>query len=51
MSPETIADAIERAITISNDEYFLLCKNSRKKSECLFSEMSFIDKYIKIIES
>lgn len=51
MSPETIADAIERAITISNDEYFLLCKNSRKKSERLFSEMSFIQKYIKIIES
>lgn len=51
MRPETIADAIERAITVSNDEYFLLCKNSRKKAESLLSEKLFVDKYIKIIES
>lgn len=47
---ETIADAIERALKMTNCEYANFCENSRKKAESLLSENTFVDKYIKIIE-
>lgn len=47
---KAIANAIERALKVSDDNYYSLCKQSRKKAEQLLSEKTFIDKYIKIIE-
>lgn len=50
-NPSSIADAIERALNVTSDEYMLLCKNSRKKAEHLFNENEFVDKYINIINN
>lgn len=47
---KAIANAIKRALKVSDDNYYSLCKQSRKKAEQLLSEKTFIDKYIKIIE-
>ena len=49
--PETIADAIGRALELTAEEYQRLCHKSREKAERLLSEEVFVDKYIKIIES
>lgn len=48
--PESIAEAIERALEVTADGYQLLCRKSREKAELLLSEKTFVDKYIKIIE-
>lgn len=47
---KTIVDAIKRALEVSDDKYYTLCKHSRRKAEMLLSEKTFRDKYIKIIE-
>lgn len=49
--PKSIADAVERALNITDNKYSVFCKQSRDKAERLFSEKSFVDKYIKIIEN
>lgn len=51
MKVSSIADAIECALNVTNEEYQLLCKKSREKAECLLNENSFVEKYIKIIEN
>ena len=48
--PQSIADAIQKAMMVSDDEYTHLCKQSRAKAEQLLSETTFVNKYIKIIE-
>ena len=50
-NPSSIADAIERALNVTSDEYKFLCKNSRRKAELLLNENEFVDKYIKIINN
>lgn len=50
-SPESIANAIERAINLEVDDYDVFCDNSRNKAENLLSENIFIDKYISLIEA
>ncbi len=47
----SIADSIERALNVSDMEYFHLCEQSRAKAERLLSENKFVNQYIKIIES
>lgn len=47
---ETIADAIERALKMTTEEYVHFCENSRKKAENLLSENTFVEKYINVIE-
>lgn len=47
----SIADAIEGALNVTNEEYQLLCKKSREKAECLLNKNTFLAKYIKIIEN
>ena len=49
--PETISNSFEKALKVTNDEYAMLCINSRKRAEELLSEKVFVDKYIKIIEN
>lgn len=49
--PSSIANAIERALNVTSDEYKHLCKNSRKKAEHLLNENEFVDKYINIINN
>ena len=48
--PQSIADAIQKAMMVSDDEYTHLCMLSRAKAEQLLSETTFVNKYIKIIE-
>lgn len=47
---KSIADAVERALNITDNKYSVFCKQSRDKAERLLSEKTFVDKYIKIIE-
>ncbi len=47
---KAIADAIKKALRLTNIEYSHMCKQSRKRAERLLSEKTFLDKYIKIIE-
>lgn len=49
-NPQTIADAIERTLKLTGNEYKTFCRRSRERAEFLLSEKSFVDKYIKIIE-
>lgn len=50
-SPESIANAIEKAITLSDEEYTQFCHNSRKTAETLLSSNTFLEKYIDILEN
>lgn len=50
-NPQTIADAIERTLKLTGNEYKTFCRRSRERAEFLLSEKSFVDKYIKIIEN
>lgn len=50
-NPESIANAVERALKIDVDTYGVFCRNSRNKAEDLLSEGKFIDKYISLIEA
>lgn len=50
-SPEDIADKIEQALKMGEEQYSLYYKNSRNIAEDMLSENNFIQKYINIIES
>lgn len=47
---KAIANALEKALAITDDKYSIFCKQSREKAERLLSQKTFVDKYIKIIE-
>lgn len=47
----SIADAIERALNVSDKDYSCLCEQSRTIAENLLSVKLFVNKYTKIIES
>jgi len=49
LKPEEMADTIEKAIKMSNSQYSLFCRNSRKLSEYLFSKERFISSYLQIV--
>ncbi len=48
---DDMADKIEQAIGISENEYASMCKESRHKAEKLLSEDAFINKYVQLISS
>lgn len=48
---ENMANAIEQALNVSDEKYEILCKRSRQLAEQLLSTESFVDKYIKILDS
>lgn len=50
LSPEDIADKIEKALSISDDRYEDYCHNSRKLAEQMLSEEKFINSYLDIIQ-
>lgn len=49
--PKNMADMIENALTLSVDDYEDFCIASRKNAEEKLSVSTFIEKYMKIIES
>lgn len=49
-NPQDIADAIERIVTLSSEEKILMGKRNREKAEKIFSEVQFVNSYIKLIE-
>lgn len=50
-SVEDIADKIERAILMSDDQYECMCVNNRMKAEDMFSKEIFIEKYLNLLEN
>jgi len=50
LKPEEMADTIETAIKMNNNQYALFCQNSRKLAEEFFSEENFISNYLQIID-
>ena len=50
LSPEDIADKIEKALSISDETYEDYCTNSRKLAEQMLSEEKFINSYLDIIQ-
>ena len=47
--PESIADAIERSLAISDLQYEQMCHMSRLNAETMLSEKVFIEKYVNIL--
>ena len=50
-NPEDIANAIEKAFSLSDEEYSKYCRNSRNIAEGSLSEVSFVNKYLHIVEN
>lgn len=50
LSPDDMADKIEKALSISDDMYEKYCINSRDLAETLLSEEKFINSYLDIIK-
>lgn len=48
-NPNDIANNIEKALLLSENQYTEMCINSRKNAEELLSEEKFVNKYIRII--
>lgn len=49
LNTEEIANALQKAIETLNDEYTILCRNSREIAEEKLSEKMFLNKYSEII--
>ena len=49
-SVESMADGIEKALKLTNDEYQSYCRRSREMADELLGEDAFVEKYIKLIE-
>ena len=49
-NPNDIANNIEKALLLSENQYTEMCINSRKNAEKLLSEEKFVNKYIRIIK-
>lgn len=47
----SMALSIEKMLSVSNEQYNYFCQHSRRKAEKLFSQETFISKYISVIES
>lgn len=47
--PKDIASQIERALSLSETEYKVMCQRSREKAVLLLSEEAFLAKYIEIL--
>lgn len=49
LEPESIANALEKALMIDKHRYTEMCGHSRQKAEKLLSEQLFINKYIDLL--
>ena len=45
-----MANALEKALRLSNDDYDSYCRHSREMAEELLAKEKFIQKYIELIE-
>lgn len=47
---QSIVSALERMITLNENEYIFYCNNSRRRAESLFAKERFVESYINLIE-
>lgn len=50
-NPKGIANKIEQALLLSNEDYYAMCENSRTLAEELLSEGRFVNKYIELLDN
>lgn len=50
-SPDSIVESLSRMLSVGDEEYSLLCSNSRKEAEARLSADTFIENYLKLINT